>query len=152
MVHKSLSQETEDASDIDKVLSINGASHDTPTPAICKGNVNHTYRFAHKQSCPSQCQLVDRGANGGIAGSDMRILLKTGRKLNVVGIDNHQLTGLDVVTAAGLFQSSSGKVIGIFHEYAYLGKGSSIHSPSRNLSMIFPLVSCSSCASNNSSC
>ena len=34
----------------------------------------------------------------------------------------------DVVTAATLLNTSQGKVIGIFNEYAYLGKGSSIHS------------------------
>ena len=111
MVHKSLSHGTEDASDIDKVLSIN-----------CQVNASHTYRFAHKQSCLPKHQLVDREANGELAGSDMRILQKTGRKLNVVGIGSH-------VTAACPFQSSSGKVVQIFHEYAYLGKGSSMHSP-----------------------
>ena len=40
----------------------------------------------------------------------------------------HEVTGLDVVTAATLLNTSLGKVIGIFNEYAYLGKGSSIHS------------------------
>ena len=54
----------------------------------------------------------------------MRIIQKTGRKLNVVGIDNHELAGLDVVTTACLFQPHSGKLVCI-----YLGKGSSIHSP-----------------------
>ena len=34
------------------------------------------------------------------------------------------ITGLDVVTAATLLNTSQGKVIGIFNEYAYLGKGS----------------------------
>ena len=43
-------------------------------------------------------------------------------------IDNHEVTGLDVVTTASLLNTSQGKVIGIFNEYAYLGKGSSIHS------------------------
>ena len=59
----------------------------------------------------------------------MRILQKTGRKLNVVCLGNHELTGLDVVTAACPFQSSSGKVVGIFHDYDYLGKGSLSPSP-----------------------
>ena len=118
MIHKSLSQGTEDASLIDIVLSIN-----------CQVNAHHTYTFAHKQSCLPQHQLVDRETNGGLAASDMRILQKTGRKLNVVGIGNHELTGLDVATAACPFQSSSGKFVCILHEYAYLGKGSSNHSP-----------------------
>ena len=74
-------------------------------------------------------QLIDRGANGGLAGSDMRVLHLTGCKINIVGIDNHELTGLDMVTAASLLDTNEGKVIGIFNEYAFLGKGNSIHSP-----------------------
>ena len=72
--------------------------------------------------------MVDRGANGGLAGSDMHVSHKTHRKINIQGIDNHEVTGLDLVTAATLLNTSQGKVIGIFDEYAYLGKGSSIHS------------------------
>ena len=72
--------------------------------------------------------MADRGANGGLAGSDMRVIHKTHRKINISGIDNHEVTGLDVATAASLLNTSQGKVIGIFNEYAYLGKGSSIHS------------------------
>ena len=72
--------------------------------------------------------MVDRGASGGLAGSDMHVIHRTHRKINIQGIDNHEVTGLDVVTAATLLNTSQGKVIGIFNEYAYLGKGSSIHS------------------------
>ena len=66
--------------------------------------------------------MVDRGANGGLAGADMRVLQKTDKKINIVGIDDHELTGLDAVTAASLFDTQKGPVIGIFHEYAHLGK------------------------------
>ena len=72
--------------------------------------------------------MVDHGANEGLAGSDMHVIHRTYRKINIQGIDNHEVTGLDVVTAATLLNTSQGKVIGIFNEYAYLGKGSSIHS------------------------
>ena len=72
--------------------------------------------------------MVDHGANGGLAGSDMHVIHNTHGKINIQGIDNHEVTGLDVVTAATLLNTSQGKVIGIFNEYAYLGKGSSIHS------------------------
>ena len=71
--------------------------------------------------------MVDHGSNEGLAGSDMRVLQKTLRKINIQGIDNQEVTGLDVVTDATLLNTSQGKVIGIFNEYAYLGKGSSIH-------------------------
>ena len=84
------------------------------------------YLFQHANH--TNQQLVDRGANGGLAGSDMRVIHRTHRKINIQGIDNHEATGLDVVTAETLLNTSQGKVIGIFNEYAYLGKGSSIHS------------------------
>ena len=58
----------------------------------------------------------------------MCVIRKTHRKINIQGIDDHEVTGLDVVTAATLLNTSQGKVIGIVNEYAYLGKGSSIHS------------------------
>ena len=73
-------------------------------------------------------QLVDLGANGSLAGSDMRVIHKTHCKINIQGIDNHELLVLMWVTAATLLNTSPAKVIGIFNEYAYLGKGSSIHS------------------------
>ena len=49
-------------------------------------------------------------SNGGLAGSDMRVIHKTDRKINISGIDNHEVTGLDVVTAATLLNNNlSGK-------------------------------------------
>ena len=58
----------------------------------------------------------------------MHVIHQTHQKINIQGIDNYEVTGLDVVTVATLLNTSQGKVIGIFNEYAYLGKGSSIHS------------------------
>ena len=117
MVHQSIHTSDDDASDITKVLS---AKRSRQIQA-CK-----RYIFQHANQTNNQ--LVDRGANGGLAGSYMQVIYKTHRKVNISGIDNHEVTGLDVVTAATLLNTSLGKVIGIFNEYAYLGKGSSIHS------------------------
>jgi hypothetical protein len=61
----------------------------------------------------------------------MKVLCKSDRKVNICGIDNHELTGLDVVQCASLFETNQGRVIGIFNEYAYYGKGRSIHSPAQ---------------------
>ena len=44
-----------------------------------------------------------------------------------MGIDDHELMGLDVLTATAPFDTQR-HVIGIFHEYAHLGKGRSIHA------------------------
>ena len=117
MVHQSIHTSDDDASDITKVLSAKMSRQ----IQVCKH-----YIFQHANHTNNQ--LVDRGANGGLAGSDMRVIYKTHRKINISGIDNHEVNGLDVVTAATLLNTSLGKVIGIFNEYAHLGKGSSIHS------------------------
>ena len=117
MVHQSIHTSDDDASDITKVLSAKRSRQ----IQVCKH-----YIFQHANHTNNQ--LVDRGANGGLAGSDMRVIYKTHRKINISGIDNHEVNGLDVVTAATLLNTSLGKVIGIFNEYAHLGKGSSIHS------------------------
>ena len=72
--------------------------------------------------------MIDRGATGELAGANMRVLQKTHRKINIVGIDDHELTALNVVTAAALLNTQKCPIIGIFHEYAHLGKGRSIHA------------------------
>ena len=63
-----------------------------------------------------------------LAGPDMRGIHRTYRKIKIQDIDNHEVADLDVVTTATLLNTSQGKVTGIFNEYAYLWKGSSIHS------------------------
>ena len=59
----------------------------------------------------------------------MRILERTGRTVSVTGIDNHELPGLDIVTCDALLNTNHGKVVLIMHEYAYYGRGNTIHSP-----------------------
>ena len=117
MVHQSINTSDDAASDISHVLSVKRSAQIQACQCYLFQHANHTNQ-----------QLVDHGANGGLAGSDMRVIHRTYRKINIQGIDNHDVTGLDVVTAATLLNTSQGKVIGIFNEYAYLGKGSSIHS------------------------
>ena len=58
----------------------------------------------------------------------MRVIHTTPRKINIVGIGDHELTGLNVVTAATLLDTQKGPIIGVFHEYAHYGKGKSIHA------------------------
>ena len=89
-------------------------------------HVHQRYVFATANQ--STNNLVDRGANAGLAGADMRILQKIDRKINIVGIDGHELTGLNAVAAGSLFDTQKGSVTGIFHEYAHLGKGRPIHA------------------------
>ena len=82
-----------------------------------------------KHSASSYGSLVDGGANGGLAGADVCVLERTGRKVSVTSIDDHELPGLDIVTCIGLIQTNHGKVNMLMHEYAYYGRGNTIHSP-----------------------
>ena len=115
--HQSINTSDDAASDISNVLSVKRSSQ----IQVCQ-----CYPFQHANHINQQ--LVDHGANGGLAGSDMRGIHRTYRKIKIQDIDNHEVTGLDVVTAATLFDTPQAKVIAIFNEYAYLWKGSSIHS------------------------
>ena len=66
MVHRSINISDDDASDISNVVSVK-RSHEIQVCQHCLfQHANHTNQ-----------QLVDRGANGGLAGSDMRVIPKT---------------------------------------------------------------------------
>ena len=92
-------------------------------------SINH--HFTNHIAQASQAKhgsLIDRGANGGLAGSDVRILSRSSRKCNVTGIESHELQGLDVVQCAALVETKHGIVNLIINEYACDGKGHTIHS------------------------
>ena len=50
------------------------------------------------------------------------------RKVDVQGIDNHQMNNLQIATVGAVMNTQHGEVIGIFHQYAYTGQGTTIHS------------------------
>ena len=89
-------------------------------------NPHITYQVA-QASQAKHGSLVDRGANG-LAGSDVRVLITSSRKCTVTSIDNHEIPGLDLVQCAPLVQTNHGMVNLIMNEYAYYGRGHSIHS------------------------
>ena len=114
MVHECLTECGTDPSDINNVMSVFNAKGDIPSQdSPRKIQVHQRYAFARANQ--STNHLIDRGANGGIAGADMRVLQETFRMINIVGIDDHELTSLDVVSAAALLDKQKGSIIGIFH-------------------------------------
>ena len=117
MAHQSINTSDDAAPDISNVLSVKRSSQIQVCQHYLFQHANHTNQ-----------QLVDHGANECLAGPDMRGIHRTYRKIKIQDIDNHEVADLDVVTAATLLNTPQGKVIGIFNEYAYLWKGSSIHS------------------------
>jgi hypothetical protein len=59
-----------------------------------------TYSVASMHTTSSFGSLVDRVANGGLAGTDMRVIaVDPNRKVCISGLDNHQVPDLDIVTA-----------------------------------------------------
>ena len=83
-------------------------------------NMASTYHMS-KHSASSYGSLVDRGANGSLTGADVHVLEITGRKVSVTGIDDHELSGFDIVTCVALIQTNHDKVNMLMHEYAYYG-------------------------------
>jgi len=72
--------------------------------------------------------LVDRGANGGIAGRDTRVLETLDRSIDLSGIDDHTVRNLPLVTAGGVVRSNRGDIILIMNQYAHMADGKTIHS------------------------
>ena len=117
-----------------------GATTDTPDskPSTKKRNVNIcniAYNvprlLAHKTTRSGQplFSLVDRGANGGVAGDDVCVIEETGRRVDIEGIDQHQVNNIPICTVGGVVTTSDGEqVIAVLGEYAWVGKGPSIHS------------------------
>ena len=83
-----------------------------------------------KRNITMERALVDRGANGGIAGGDCVVIDEPmiPRTVNCTGIGNHQLVGIPIKTVGSYVESQRGGVICIFHEMAYLGTNKTILS------------------------
>ena len=86
-----------------------------------------TYRVS-QVATHHEHSLVDRGANGGIAGENVRIIAKSDRAVNVTGLGDHQVTDLHILSAGGVVPTQRGEVIVILHQYAYMPTQKTIHS------------------------
>ena len=89
-------------------------------------NAHITYHVAQAKQA-KHGSLVDRGATGGLADSNVRVLSTSSRKCTVTVIDNHEIPGLDLVQCVALVQTNHGIVNLIMNEYAFYGRGHSIH-------------------------
>ena len=127
LVNKCLAESGIDPTDIQNVMSVSYAKRNISSHESSRQIQTHE-RYVFARVNQSNHHLIDRGANGALAGADMRVIHTTPRKISIVGIDDHELTGLNVVTAAALLYTQKGPIIGVFHEYSHLGKGRSIHA------------------------
>ena len=127
LVNRCLAESGIDPTDIQNVMSVSYAKRNISSHESSRQIQTHQ-RYVFARVNQSNHHLIDRGANGGLAGADMRVIHTTPRKINIVGIDDHELTGLNVVNAAAVLDTQKGPIIGVFHEYAHLGKGRCIHA------------------------
>ena len=89
----------------------------------------HKIKVRQSNFRTSDGALIDRGANNGLLGNDCEVTTTVPKKfVNVVGIEDHEIKNLPMVSARATIATNKGPIIGIFHQYAYLGKGKSIHS------------------------
>ena len=96
--------------------------------AALQVNENDTYIVSLLARRKTQGALVDRGANGGILGNDARVFYTHQRKVNVRGIDNHEMPDLKIVDATAKVITQRGPVIIVLNQYAYTGVDRTIHS------------------------
>jgi hypothetical protein len=91
----------------------------------------HTVHYdlsRHETSLPLS-SLMDGGANGGMTGSDVRVISSSDfHRAHVTGIGDATITDLPLITAAGFVQTHRGPAIVFMHQYAHYGKGHTIHS------------------------
>ena len=118
--------------DLDQALQAYQA-YQVPCPQdstmIPERTINHHFTYHVAQASQAQHgSLVHRGANGGLAGSDVRILSRSSRKCAVTGIDSHELEGLDVGQCVVLVETNHGIVNLVMNEYACYRKGHTIRS------------------------
>jgi len=119
ILSSSLSKQDDKAID---VAIINGKKY------IRKVNVHKVLYQTSVHSQSTKTSLVDRGANGGIAGTDVRIISRSGEYVDVEGVMKHRENDIELVTCGGVTQTQRGPVILIMHQYAFAGRGNTIHS------------------------
>ena len=82
-----------------------------------------------KSSRSGQHSLVDRGANGEVAGSDLRLIENhPDRKVDICGIENYQISAIPLVTTAGLTTTIIGEGMLIMQQHSCHGKNKIMHS------------------------
>ena len=97
--------------------------YETHTAGLSPDSIK-AYHRQHKRSRA----LVDRGANGGIAGPEMRHIAWAGRAVDLSGIDDHTLRSVQVGTFGALVRTHLGERILIWHQMAHMPDGRTILS------------------------
>ena len=92
---------------------------------ISDPNMKYTVARHNRQATGA---LVDRGANGGIAGDDTRIIERTQQRVDLSGIDNHEMCDIPITSVGAHIRTQNGPVIAVMHNYAVVSGHKTIHS------------------------
>ena len=77
----------------------------------------------------SRQALVDRGANGGIAGPEMKLIAWADGYVDLCGIDNHTVSSVRLGSFAAVIKTHLGERIGLWHQMASMPTGKTLLSP-----------------------
>ena len=109
------------------------ASPDHPgqsrTAYTLSGNARRVMNQTTRKHSYSHRALVDRGANGGIAGPNMRLLSWADGTVDIHGIDNHRVSATRLGSFAAVIKTHLGDRIGIWNQMASMPQGKTILSP-----------------------
>ena len=98
------------------------------SPSAYKGHtVVTTYNVSH-DSRRLYSTLVDRGANGTVAGSDLRVVYPHNKHTHLTGVGDNTIRDLPLVACGGTTRTNKGDVILIFCWGAHLPDGKTIAS------------------------
>ena len=73
--------------------------------------------------------LVDRGANGVVAGIDLRVISSHGASTHLTGVGDSVVRNLPLTVTGGTIHTNKGTIILIFHWGAHMAEGRTIISP-----------------------
>ena len=114
-----------------RVSSTARTDHPDPSRAAYSysGNARKVLNGVSTHHSYSHRALVDRGANGGIAGPNMRLLKWNGGTVDIHGIDNHRVSATRLGSFAAVIRTHLGERIGVWHQMASMPFGKTILSP-----------------------
>ena len=93
------------------------------------GNARKVMNQTSTRHSRSLRALVDRGANGGIAGPNMRLLQWSGGTVDIHGIDDHRVSATRLGSFAAVIKTHLGERIGVWNQMASMPFGKTILSP-----------------------
>ena len=117
--------------DIRNLLSTSSKRAPSKLPKDRQANAHVTYSVdKHHMDTPGS--LIDRGANGGVAGADVRVIASTRRAVNVQGISDHRLKDCDGWWCCADSERPSDRDLQPVRAYRY-GKDHSLQCPTRRV-------------------